>query len=87
VTKDSTIEVGKNRDASIGQNDTLHVAKKLMVDAGDEITIKTGSASIVMKKDGTITIKGKDITLDGSGKINLKASGDVIIKGSKVQQN
>jgi hypothetical protein len=26
-----------------------------------------------MKKDGTITIKGKDITIDGSGKINAKA--------------
>jgi type VI secretion system secreted protein VgrG len=40
-----------------------------------------------MKKDGTITIKGKDITVDGSGKINVKASGDVVIKGSKVGIN
>ena len=40
-----------------------------------------------MKKDGTITIKGKDITLDGSGKINIKAGGDVIMKGSKIAQN
>jgi type VI secretion system secreted protein VgrG len=40
-----------------------------------------------MKKDGTITIKGKDITLEGSGKINVKASGDVVIKGSKIKQN
>jgi type VI secretion system secreted protein VgrG len=54
---------------------------------GDEITIKTGEASITMKKDGTITIRGKDITLDGSGKINVKASGDVILKGAKVTQN
>ena len=61
--------------------------KKLVVDAGDEITIQTGSASISIQKDGTITIKGKDITLDGSGKINVKASGDVVIKGSKVTQN
>ena len=58
-----------------------------MLDAGDEITIKTGSASITMKKDGTITIKGKDITINGSGKINVKASSDVVIKGSKVTQN
>ena len=58
-----------------------------MLDAGDQITIQTGSASITMKKDGTITIKGKDITLDGSGKINVKASSDVIVKGSKVTQN
>ena len=36
-----------------------------MIDAGDQITIQTGSASITMKKDGTITIKGKDITIAG----------------------
>lgn len=40
-----------------------------------------------MKKDGTITIKGKDITSKGSGKITVDASGDVIIKGSKIHQN
>jgi type VI secretion system secreted protein VgrG len=40
-----------------------------------------------MKKDGTITIKGKDITIDGSGKINVKASGDIVMKGSKIGMN
>ena len=40
-----------------------------------------------MKKDGTIVIKGKDITVNGSGKINMKASSDVVIKGSKVGIN
>lgn len=79
--------VGSNRSASIGKDDSLKVGKNLVIDAGDSVTIKTGSASITMKKDGTIVIKGKDITLDGSGKINVKASSDVIIKGSKVLQN
>ena len=58
-----------------------------MIDAGDSVTIKTGSASITMKKDGTIIIKGKDITVDGSGKINVKASSDIVMKGSKILQN
>jgi type VI secretion system secreted protein VgrG len=58
-----------------------------LIDAADEIVIKTGDASLTMSKDGTITLKGKDITLDGSGKINVKASSDVTIKGSKVAQN
>jgi type VI secretion system secreted protein VgrG len=65
----------------------LKVGKNLVIDAGDSVTIKTGSASITMKKDGTITIKGKDITVNGSGKINVKASSDVVIKGSKVGIN
>ena len=39
------------------------------------------------KKDGTMTIKGRDITIDGSGKVNVKASGNVVLKGSKILQN
>jgi type VI secretion system secreted protein VgrG len=95
VAKDETINIGKNqslsiadnRTTSVGKDDTITIGKKLTIDVGDQITIQTGSASILMKKDGTITIKGKDITLQGSGKINVKASGDVIVKGSKVAQN
>jgi len=40
-----------------------------------------------MKKNGDITIKGKNITLQGSGKITGKADGDVVLKGSKVTAN
>ena len=87
VAKNEKITIGKDRQHTIGENDMMKVGKKLLIDAGDEIMLVTGSASVTMKKDGTITIKGKDITLDASGKINLKASGDVIIKGSKVTQN
>ena len=63
------------------------LAPNAVIEAGDSITIKTGSASITMKKDGTITIKGKDITIQGSGKVNIKADGDVVVKGSKILQN
>jgi type VI secretion system secreted protein VgrG len=63
------------------------VGKTLGVTATDSITLTTGSASITMKKDGTIVIKGKDITIDGSGKINVKASSDIVMKGSKILQN
>lgn len=87
VSKKEQVTIGDERNVTVSKNDVLSVGKKLMVDAGDEILIKTGSASISMKKDGTITIKGKDITLDGTGKINIKASSDVVIKGSKVTQN
>lgn len=82
-----TTSVGKGRSTQVGQDDALKVGKNLVIDAGESITIKTGSASISMKKDGTITIKGKDISINGSGKINVKASSDVVIKGSKVGIN
>jgi type VI secretion system secreted protein VgrG len=87
VGKDESHSVTGGRTTSIGKDDALKVGKNLVIDAGDSVTIKTGSASITMKKDGTITIKGKDITVNGSGKINVKASSDVVIKGSKVGIN
>jgi type VI secretion system secreted protein VgrG len=40
-----------------------------------------------MKKDGTITISGKDITVKGTGKIFEKADGDIIMKGQKILEN
>jgi type VI secretion system secreted protein VgrG len=87
VGKDQSVTVGENRAVSIGKDDSLTVGKKISINAGDEILIKTGKACILMKKDGTIHIKGKDITVEGSGKINVKASKDVVMKGQKILQN
>jgi type VI secretion system secreted protein VgrG len=87
VGKDEQVTIGKNRTHKVGEKDMLSVGKQLLIDAGEEVVIKAGSASITMKQDGTITIKGKDITLEGDGKINAKAGGDVILKGTKVTQN
>lgn len=39
-------------------------------------------AVCVMKKTGEIELEGKDINITGSGKINVQASGDVMLKGS-----
>ena len=87
VGGDQSTSVSGGRTASVGKDDTLKVVKNLIVDAGDSVTIKTGSASIMMKKDGTIVVKGKDLRFEGSGKITTKAAGDVVIKGSKVGIN
>ncbi|MBL0726385.1 type VI secretion system Vgr family protein [Piscinibacter sp. HJYY11] len=82
-----TTSIGKGRKTSVADDDALSVGKNLRITAADSITLTTGSASITMKKDGTITIKGKDITIEGSGKINAKASSDIVMKGSKILQN
>lgn len=87
VAKDETVTIGGGRTVTIGKDDSLSVAKNLNINAGESITITTGSASISMKKDGTITISGKDISIQGSGAIGIKASKDVTIKGSKVAAN
>lgn len=87
VAKDETVDIGENRTHSVGKDDMLQVGKKLLVQAGDEIVFQTGSASITLKKNGDITIDGKDIKITGSGKINAKASSNIVMKGSKILQN
>lgn len=95
VGENEKITIGKNRDESvadnesinIGKNQTIQVGKNITIEAGDQIVIKTGKSSITMKKDGTINISGKDISVKGSGKIDIKASKDITMKGQKILQN
>ena len=87
VSKNEEINIKEKREITIGKDDLLTVGKKLGVRAADQISFTTGDASITMKKDGTITIKGKNITVEGSGKIQVKASSDLVMKGSKITQN
>lgn len=79
--------VAEARTTSVGKDDKTQVGKKFYLEAGEEIVLKTGEASLVLKKDGTIQIKGKDITVFGSGKIGVKASGDLVLKGAKIAGN
>jgi type VI secretion system secreted protein VgrG len=87
VGADESRSVTGGRSTSVGKDDTLSITNNLSITAGDSITITTGSASISMKKDGSITIKGKAITLDDGGDTNIKASGNITMKGSKIMQN
>jgi len=79
-------EIGASKSVLVGKDLTekvaktySHKAKKIILEAEDEITIKTGKAVINMKKSGDISIKGKKITVKGSG--------NVIIKGKKILEN
>jgi type VI secretion system secreted protein VgrG len=78
ISKDLSETIGGKHDTSVTKESSVN-AKKIQLVAKDEITLKTGSASIVLKKNGDITIKGK--------KINIKGSGDVVIKGSQIKEN
>ena len=87
IGKNLDLKVAKDRSESVGDDYDLSVGKKISISAGDEIVLSTGKASITLKKDGTIMISGKNITLKGSGAITGKASGNVILKGAKILQN
>ena len=78
IAKDKAEAVGGASSVSVDKEFTLD-AKKIMMEAKDEVSIKVGKASLVMKKNGDITLNGKKITIKGSG--------DVVIKGSKIAQN
>jgi type VI secretion system secreted protein VgrG len=94
VTGDWSEKIGKNRSVKVGGDALLGVngntsqtvkktmkvdAKEIHFSAEDELQIKVGDASILMKKNGDVIIKG--------GKIEMTASGDMILKGSKIGEN
>ncbi len=93
ATKSTTVggnvseDYGASHNVSVSKDRTVKVGKNLVIDAGDSVVIKTGKASITMKKDGTIQISGKNITIKGSGGINVKASKNITMKGNKILQN
>jgi type VI secretion system secreted protein VgrG len=57
------------------------------VTMASELSLVCGGASIVLKSGGQITIKGTDITIEGSGKITGKAGGNMKMTGAKILQN
>ncbi len=87
IAEESVFKVGKNMSFTIGEDLTIESGKNIVVKAADSITFTCGKANIQMKKDGTIVLEGKDISVNGSGKINVKASSDITMKGSKINQN
>jgi len=78
---------GGKMGLTAGGDLSINSDAKGVIDIKTELTLKCGSASIVLKSGGEILIKGTDVTIDGSGKITVKAGGDVIMKGSAVKQN
>ena len=77
--KDMGLSAGANLNAAAKGNVAISAGKKGSLTAADELTLKCGSAVIVLKKNGDIVVNGK--------KISLKGSADVVVKGSKIGHN
>ncbi len=67
--------------------DHIEKLEEFITLASGEITIRTGSASITLKKDGSIKVKGKDLKIEASGDVEIKAGKDIVMKGMKILQN
>ena len=83
----SSLNVGKDVNMNYAGNLSLNIGKEMEFVATDKIFINSGNASASMIKDGTIIIEGKDIVIQGSGNISVKAAKSVIIKGSNILEN
>ena len=70
---------GKKMNIQSGDNMVIVCKKKATMNVVDQLTIDVGSAKMILKKNGDITVEGK--------KVNVKGSGPITIKGSKVSIN
>ena len=77
--KDVTVDSGKKMNLTSGDDFGINGNKKGVIEIADQLTIKVGSASITLKKNGDITIDGKTI--------NVKGSGNIVMKGQKILEN
>jgi type VI secretion system secreted protein VgrG len=95
IKHDQTQEIGNDRVEKIGNNVEESVGKLRTVTSGDnmsftsdnetvikaknKITLECGAASMTLKSNGDIVLKGNNLTLKGSG--------NIVLKGNKVGSN
>lgn len=114
VSNDNKEDIGNNHTTNVATKTTINVGKdqsvltmdnagNVSVKSNTEIKLETGSSSIIMKENGDITIKGINVTVEGTttkiigkslteiGKegadAGMKIDGDVTIKGGKIIEN
>jgi type VI secretion system secreted protein VgrG len=63
------------------------VGNSYSITVADELTITVGKSVLNMKKDGTISLNGMDISVMGDGEINVKAAKDIVMKGKNILEN
>jgi hypothetical protein len=52
-----------------------------------EILLQSGEASIVLKRDGTIVIRGNQVVVEAAADFTAKALRNIVLKGAKILQN
>jgi type VI secretion system secreted protein VgrG len=74
----ATTSVQRNLSTNVGGDCQVAAGGNYAVQATD-VSIMTGSASVVTRKNGDIDIKGSAI--------QIKASRDIVVKGQRILQN
>jgi phage protein D len=80
LNTDEAMKIGSKDDMTM----KIQQGKLDVTCGGPEVSITCGGSSAVLKQDGSVTIKGSQVTIDASGKLALSSSGVVQIKGSSI---
>ncbi|MBQ0761199.1 MAG: hypothetical protein KKF24_01410 [Gammaproteobacteria bacterium] len=72
-------DTGGDLNINTRKNLIIDGGKRVVITANDQLVLQSGRAAITMSKNGNISISGADI--------QVKGTSDVVIKGSKVNQN
>jgi type VI secretion system secreted protein VgrG len=59
----------------------------LILRATDELEIVCGEASLLLKKDGTVRIRAKELDISASGDATVKAGRELRLRGAKVSES
>jgi hypothetical protein len=78
VQDGAALAVGESLAVEAGKDVVVAAGRALRVEARDEIVLAVGPSKIVLRRDG--------ITIDGP-KIEVKAAGELKLKGAKIDQN
>jgi type VI secretion system secreted protein VgrG len=79
-TKTHTHEVKGDVIETYKANQETTVTNTITISAGDSLTLKSGDSRITLKKDGTITIAGKNVVITGSDSVKVSGK-DVQMTG------
>jgi phage baseplate assembly protein gpV len=74
------------KHASTNAHVVLHKDNGILIEAPDQdIAIKNGKGSLLIAKNGDITIKGANVTIEAQQKVTIKATSDAAIDGLNVK--
>lgn len=79
IVKTDFLKIGEERTVDVGKDYVVDVGKSYKLTATDSITLEVGKSKLVMKKDGSISLEGMNVS--------QKATASFKIKGAKTDIN
>ncbi|MBV8327734.1 MAG: Vgr family protein [Chryseobacterium sp.] len=86
VGNDNTVRAGNTNMINVGDASVLQMDKtgKVSLTANTEFKIVVGASTVIIDKEGKITINGKEIKIDAKESIDFSATNDTKLGGKNV---